>query len=111
MIGAVLGGWFQDRFGRRLSLATASIVAAMGIAIMFACFASEEILTRRALFLAGKLVQGLGIGMVSLDFFQYSILLDNHEESFFSRGFELVLGSHFQLTPIISKRSKLTSRL
>lgn len=36
----------------------------MGIAIMFACYIPEEVLTRRALFLAGKLVQGLGIGMI-----------------------------------------------
>ena len=64
MIGAVIGGWFQDRVGRRWSLATASVLAAVGIAIMFTCFVSDEVLTRRALFLAGKMVQGLGIGMI-----------------------------------------------
>lgn len=64
MVGAILGGWFQDRVGRKVSLSTASIVAAMGIAVMFACYIPDEVLTRRALFLAGKLVQGLGIGMM-----------------------------------------------
>ncbi|KFY32323.1 hypothetical protein V493_00308 [Pseudogymnoascus sp. VKM F-4281 (FW-2241)] len=64
MIGAVIGGWFQDRVGRRWSLSTGSVIAAMGIAVMFTCFVSDEVLTRRALFLAGKLVQGLGIGMI-----------------------------------------------
>lgn len=64
MIGAIIGGWFQDRVGRRWSLATASVIAAAGIAIMFTCFVSDEVLTRRALFLAGKMVQGLGIGMI-----------------------------------------------
>lgn len=64
MIGAVIGGWLQDRVGRRWSLSTGSVIAAMGIAVMFTCFVSDEVLMRRALFLAGKLVQGLGIGMI-----------------------------------------------
>ena len=64
MFGAILGGYFQDRAGRRLSLATGSLIAAIGVSIMFSCFASDDVLTRRGLFLAGKLVQGLGIGML-----------------------------------------------
>lgn len=64
MVGGVAGGWFQDRSGRRLSLAVGSSIAAVGIAIMFCCFVSDSVDSRRGLFLGGKLVQGLGIGML-----------------------------------------------
>lgn len=62
--GGLLAGLYQDRAGRRLSLAVGSFVAAAGIAVMFCCFTSEVVDTRRGLFLGGKLVQGLGLGML-----------------------------------------------
>lgn len=66
MPGAILAGFFQDRFGRRPSLAVGSFLSAVGVAI---CFVSNlppasQINTRRALFFVGKGLQGGAIGMV-----------------------------------------------
>lgn len=36
MIGAVLGGFFQDWYGRRLSLVTSSLLSAAGVAVIYA---------------------------------------------------------------------------
>jgi MFS family permease len=57
--GGLVGGIFQDRAGRRLSLAVGSLVAAAGIAIMFCCFTSEVVDTCRGLFLGGNWFRGL----------------------------------------------------
>lgn len=66
MPGAILAGSFQDRFGRRPSLALGSFLSAVGVAI---CYVSNlpptsQINTRRALFFVGKGIQGGAIGMV-----------------------------------------------
>jgi MFS family permease len=66
MIGAVAGGFFQDRFGRRWSLALGSFLSAVGVAVCFVSnrSAADAIDARRAIFLAGKGFQGGAIGMV-----------------------------------------------
>lgn len=64
MFGAVFGGWFQDRVGRRLSLGTASFVSAVGVAIMFVSYLPSSITDRRVVFLISKLVQGAAGGAV-----------------------------------------------
>ncbi|KAF1961924.1 MFS general substrate transporter [Byssothecium circinans] len=62
MLGAMLGGWVQDRIGRRLSLASSSFLSAIGVAVMFVSYIPTSPTSRRALFLVGKLLQGIAIG-------------------------------------------------
>lgn len=64
MVGALIGGHFQDRFGRRSSLAVGSFLSAVGVAICFVSNLSSDMDTRRGIFLAGKGFQGGAIGMV-----------------------------------------------
>ncbi|KAM5359700.1 hypothetical protein ACJZ2D_014269 [Fusarium nematophilum] len=64
MVGAVLGGFFQDWRGRRQSLAVGSILSAIGVAVIYVSNLSDDIDTRRSVFLAGKAFQGGAIGMV-----------------------------------------------
>ncbi|KAF6788184.1 maltose permease (alpha glucoside transporter) [Colletotrichum sojae] len=64
MVGSLIGGQFQDRFGRRSSLAVGSFLSAVGVAICFISNLSPDIHSRRGIFLAGKGFQGGAIGMV-----------------------------------------------
>lgn len=64
MIGAIVGGSFQDKYGRRISLATGTVLSAVGVAICFVSNLPEDIDSRRGLFLAGKGFQGGAIGMI-----------------------------------------------
>ncbi|KAK1461929.1 hypothetical protein CCUS01_01519 [Colletotrichum cuscutae] len=64
MIGSLIGGVFQDRYGRRASLALGSFLSAIGVAVCFVSNLSLDIHTRRIIFLAGKGFQGGAIGMV-----------------------------------------------
>ena len=65
IIGAALGGWFQDWTGRRLSLAMGTFLSAVGVAIIYGSSFLDDINTRRAVFFAGKAFQGGAIGMVT----------------------------------------------
>lgn len=64
VLGAVAGGWFQDRVGRRMCLAVGSAISAIGVAIIFVANLPEGKDSRRGTFLAGKTVQGFAIGVV-----------------------------------------------
>lgn len=64
MIGSVIGGYYQDRGGRRLSLATGSLFSAVTIFLLFFADLPSEMESRRGLFFAGKLCQGGAIGML-----------------------------------------------
>jgi len=64
MFGATFGGWFQDRVGRRLSLALGSFLSAVGVAIMFISYLPTSKTNRCIAFLIGKLVQGAATGAV-----------------------------------------------
>ncbi|KAJ4298110.1 hypothetical protein N0V90_006009 [Kalmusia sp. IMI 367209] len=64
MLGALFGGWFQDRVGRRVSLALCSFVSALAVAVMYVSYLPAERDTRRGLFLVGRFVQGCSIGAV-----------------------------------------------
>ncbi|KAK1994786.1 MFS general substrate transporter [Colletotrichum falcatum] len=64
MVGSLIGGVFQDRCGRRASLAVGSFLSAVGVAVCFISNLSPDIDTRRGIFLAGKGFQGGAIGMV-----------------------------------------------
>lgn len=64
MIGSIIGGYYQDRGGRRLSLATGSFLSAIAVAICYVADLPDDIDSRRGVFFAGKLFQGLCIGML-----------------------------------------------
>ncbi|OAF99406.1 MFS general substrate transporter [Paraphaeosphaeria sporulosa] len=62
MLGSLFGGWFQDRVGRRMSLALCSFVSALAVAVMFVSYIPASADARRALFLVGRFGQGCCIG-------------------------------------------------
>ncbi|KAK3315538.1 proton myo-inositol cotransporter [Apodospora peruviana] len=64
MVGAIAGGFFQDRVGRRWALCVGSFLSAVGVAVCYVSNLSDDIDTRRGVFLAGKGFQGGAIGMV-----------------------------------------------
>lgn len=64
MVGAMAGGIFQDRWGRRRSLLAGSIISAAAVAVCFVSNIPESIGSRRGVFLLGKLVQGFSIGAI-----------------------------------------------
>ncbi|GME45673.1 hypothetical protein N7529_012055 [Neofusicoccum parvum] len=65
-IGAMLGAWtagaFQDMRGRRASLALGSVLSTLAVGLCFAADAPSGVNERRAVFLAGKLLQGYAVG-------------------------------------------------
>ncbi|KAF7617862.1 putative sugar transporter [Aspergillus flavus] len=65
IFGAIFGGYVQDRFGRRSSLAVASIISAIGVAIAYVSNLPGEIDGRRAVFFVAKLVQGYAVNMLT----------------------------------------------
>ncbi|KAJ5691844.1 hypothetical protein N7462_001267 [Penicillium macrosclerotiorum] len=64
MVGAIFGGYYQDRGGRRLSLATGSFLSAIAVAICYVADLPDDMDSRRGVFFAGKLFQGICIGML-----------------------------------------------
>ncbi|CAI7569637.1 unnamed protein product [Penicillium pancosmium] len=64
MVGAIIGGYYQDRGGRRLSLATGSFLSAVAGVVIYLCDLHPDMDSRRGLFLTGKLLQGVTIGML-----------------------------------------------
>jgi len=65
MIGAVIGGSFSDRFGRRASMAIGSIVCAIGVGGCVGSAYTGSLAHRRGIFLGAKLLQGMGIGQTA----------------------------------------------
>lgn len=64
MIGSILGGYYQDRRGRRLTLAIGSFLSTIAVAICYISDLPDGMETRRGVFFAGKLFQGICIGML-----------------------------------------------
>jgi MFS family permease len=64
MAGSILGGWCNDRIGRRKTLAISSFLSAIGVAIMYVSYLPADITGRRVCFMMGKFIQGLAIGGV-----------------------------------------------
>lgn len=54
-VGALASAWFADRYSRKTTIQGAAVVLSAGAAI---CAGSVNV----AMFLAGRLVNGLGIG-------------------------------------------------
>lgn len=64
MIGSALGGFVQDRLGRRLSLISSCIVSAIAVALCFICDTPSSFDGRRSFFTGAKLLQGIAIGQL-----------------------------------------------
>jgi MFS family permease len=65
MIGAMIGGLFSDRWGRRASIGAGSIICAVGVAGCIGSAYTGSLTSRGSVFLAAKLVQGIGIGQAA----------------------------------------------
>lgn len=61
MIGAVIGGWIQDRFGRRLAFMVGGFLS---IGAILTLFLSDRAPNARVTFLLGKMAEGLAIGVI-----------------------------------------------
>lgn len=61
MIGAVLGGWIQDRFGRKLAFTIGGVLSVGAILILFL---SDLTPNKRVTFLLGKMAEGIAIGVI-----------------------------------------------
>lgn len=59
IIGAAIGGWLNDRFGRRAAILAADFLFFVGAVIMAAAQSP-------ALLIAGRVFVGLGVGMASM---------------------------------------------
>ncbi|KAF8692623.1 hypothetical protein HU200_039441 [Digitaria exilis] len=59
IVGAGMGGWMNDRFGRRPSILIADLLFLAGSLVM--CFAPAP-----AIIIAGRVLVGLGVGMASM---------------------------------------------
>lgn len=66
VLGSMSGGILQDRVGRRLSLTTGSIISAISVAIIFFSFLPAQIEGMRAMFFAGKVLQGYAVGILKV---------------------------------------------
>ncbi|KAJ9491605.1 hypothetical protein VN97_g1630 [Penicillium thymicola] len=64
MFGSILGGYYQDRRGRRITLTIGSFLSTIAVAICYISDLPDEIETRRGVFFAGKLFQGICIGIL-----------------------------------------------
>ncbi|KPI45071.1 Maltose permease MAL61 [Cyphellophora attinorum] len=71
LVGAMLAGWVQDRVGRKMCLAGASFLSAVSVAVLFVSNRPAAIDTRRAVFLVGKIVQGVAVGMINIQAITY----------------------------------------
>ena len=59
IIGAAVGGWMNDRFGRRKSILVADVLFIVGSAVMAAAPVP-------AVLIIGRVFVGLGVGMASM---------------------------------------------
>ncbi|CAG8164161.1 unnamed protein product [Penicillium salamii] len=64
MFGSIIGGYFQERQGRRLALAVGSFLSAIAVAICYVSDLPDSIDARRGVFFAGKVFQGACIGIL-----------------------------------------------
>ncbi|KAH7008966.1 general substrate transporter [Ilyonectria destructans] len=62
--GSVGAGWFQDRFGRRASFLQGGIFGLVGTTICYTSALADDVEARRGMFLAGKILVGLGCGVL-----------------------------------------------
>ncbi|KAL4951710.1 general substrate transporter [Aspergillus filifer] len=65
IVGALAGGYVQDRAGRRISLMIATIISAIGVAVAYVSSLPDDILDRRAVFFLAKAIEGFAVNMVT----------------------------------------------
>lgn len=61
MIGAVMGGWLQDKFGRKMAFIIGGVLS---VGAVLTLFLSDRAPNRRVVFLLGKMAEGLAIGII-----------------------------------------------
>lgn len=64
MFGSIVGGYYQDRRGRRITLAIGSFLSTIAVAICYISDLPDGMETRRGVFFAGKLFHGISIGIL-----------------------------------------------
>lgn len=64
MVGSMIGGQFQDRGGRRISLATGAFFSAIAVAICYVADLPDDLTARRGVFFVGKIFQGVCLGIL-----------------------------------------------
>lgn len=63
IVGALIAGWAQDRFGRRWPFAIGSVLSTVAVAIACLSPLSADIDTRRSVFLLAEVVQGVALAL------------------------------------------------
>ncbi|KAF4968159.1 hypothetical protein FSARC_4435 [Fusarium sarcochroum] len=63
-IGALVGGFLQDRIGRRWTLMVGSVISALGVTGIFFSFLPPEVMGKRIMYSAGMFLQGMSVGML-----------------------------------------------
>ncbi|KAM0229671.1 hypothetical protein ACHAP5_011581 [Fusarium lateritium] len=63
-IGSLLGGWLQNKIGRKWTLFMGTMVSVVAIACMFFSHVPEPLATKRMLLTAGLTIQGFTVGVI-----------------------------------------------
>ncbi|KAM0552418.1 hypothetical protein ACHAPJ_007978 [Fusarium lateritium] len=63
-VGGLLGGWLQNKIGRKFSLLTGTLVSLVAIACIFFSHIPEPLATKRMMLTAGLTVQGFSVGII-----------------------------------------------
>lgn len=64
MIGSIMTGWLQDKRGRKPTLVFGSSISFVAVAMCFISYLPENIDARRGIFLAGKTMMGIALGVL-----------------------------------------------
>lgn len=111
-IGSLLGGWAQDRFGRRRTIGVASVWQAATITICFLADEAPSTGTRGAMYFAGKLAQGIGIGGIlsAMQTYMSEVLPTSLRGPILSLGAPLLMLGQFIGSIVIKAGVDLTDR-
>lgn len=63
-IGSILGGWLQNKIGRKFTLLMGTLVSVVAIACMFFSHIPEPLDTKRMYLTAGLTIQGFTVGII-----------------------------------------------
>jgi MFS family permease len=63
-VGSILGGWLQNKIGRKWTLFMGTMVSIVAIACMFFSHIPEPLATKRMLLTAGLTIQGFTVGVI-----------------------------------------------
>ncbi|KAH9898809.1 sugar transporter-domain-containing protein [Xylariomycetidae sp. FL2044] len=63
VLGALLGGWLQDRFGRRSTLMTGTTILVISVVVTFFSYLPGTKIVRQSVITAGFTVQGFGVSI------------------------------------------------